>query len=207
MTARPNGRFILGIHDGHNCGATLTYDGTIVASISEERIVRKKNAVGYPEHAIEAVLRLAGIEAKELAEVVYASLFMHDREHLENISTWYAVGEAAQKSDADNLKEYASIIFERRKRDRIEQASKHLGLAKDRIFFVEHHLAHLAATYYTAPFSNETDEVLGLTCDGAGDGICATVSVCRKDKIDRIAETKRDASLGRSIHASHFSWE
>ena len=38
---RQDGRYILGIHDGHNCGATLTRDGVIVASISEERITRE----------------------------------------------------------------------------------------------------------------------------------------------------------------------
>ena len=30
--------YILGIHDGHNCGATLTRGGAIVASVSEERL-------------------------------------------------------------------------------------------------------------------------------------------------------------------------
>ena len=106
------------------------------------------------------------------AEVVYASLFMHDRAHLQDITTWYAVGVAEQKADAAKLKDYAAMIFERRKHDRIEKTSAHLGVPKDRIFFVEHHLAHLAAAYYTAPFASETDTVLGLTCDGAGDNLC-----------------------------------
>ena len=40
-----------------------------------------------------------------------------------------------QKPDADKLrKNYAAIIFEQRKRDRIEQVSKHLGVPPDRIF-------------------------------------------------------------------------
>ena len=194
---RQDGRYILGIHDGHNCGATLTRDGVILASISEERITRNKNEVGYPQHAIEAVMRLGGVEAGELSEVVYASLFMHDRAHLQDITTWYAVGAAEQKADAESRKDYASIIFERRKQDRIAQVSAHLSIAKERVFFVEHHLAHLAAAYYTAPFAGETDTLLGLTCDGAGDNIAATVSVCRKGKFERIAETDRHASLGK----------
>ena len=33
---------ILGIHDGHNCGATILQDGHIKYSISEERLTRKK---------------------------------------------------------------------------------------------------------------------------------------------------------------------
>ena len=40
---------VLGIHDGHNCGATLVSDGKVVASVSEERLTRRKNEVGFPE--------------------------------------------------------------------------------------------------------------------------------------------------------------
>ncbi len=36
---------ILGIHDGHNSGATLLEDGKIIASIPEGRLSRIKNEV------------------------------------------------------------------------------------------------------------------------------------------------------------------
>src|SRR5246127_2670597 len=93
-------RYILGIHDGHNCGATLTRGGAIVASVSEERLVRRKNAIGYPRSAIEEGLRIGGIDARQLADVVYASLFMHTASHLEDISPWYAVGMEEQIVEA-----------------------------------------------------------------------------------------------------------
>ena len=38
---------------------------------------------------------------------------------------------------------------------------------------------------------------MGLTCDGAGDGLCATVSVCKNNNINRISYTDRHASLGK----------
>ena len=37
---------ILGIHDGHNSGATLLEEGKIIASICEERLTRNKNEIG-----------------------------------------------------------------------------------------------------------------------------------------------------------------
>ena len=43
---------ILGIHDGHNCGASLCHDGKIVYSLLEERLTRKKNDVGFPKNSI-----------------------------------------------------------------------------------------------------------------------------------------------------------
>ena len=33
---------ILGIHDGHNCGASLCHNGKIVYSILEERITERE---------------------------------------------------------------------------------------------------------------------------------------------------------------------
>ena len=190
-------RYILGIHDGHNCGATLTRGGTIVASVSEERLVRRKNAIGYPSRSIEEVLRIGGISARDLSEVTYASLFMHTPSHLEDISQWYAVGIEEQIADARQPPEYGRSIFETRKRERIAQAARHLGIPDARVSFVEHHLAHLAAAYFTAPRATADGPVLGLTCDGAGDGLCATVSICRGNTIERIAKTDRNASLGK----------
>ncbi len=189
--------YILGIHDWHNCGATLTRGGAIVASISEERLVRRKNAIGYPGHAIEEVLRIGGVRAQDLADVVYASLFMHAASHLEDISQWYAVGMEEQIADARRPAEYGRSIFETRKRERIAQAAEHLGLPAGRVSFVEHHLAHLAAAYFTSPREDAARPVLGLTLDGAGDGLCATVSICRGNTIERIATTGRDASVGK----------
>ena len=54
--------YILGIHDGHNCGAALINEGKVVTSISEERLTRKKNEVGYPRLSIEECLKPVVLE-------------------------------------------------------------------------------------------------------------------------------------------------
>ncbi|MBM3560751.1 MAG: hypothetical protein FJX53_12935, partial [Alphaproteobacteria bacterium] len=189
--------YVLGIHDGHNCGASLVRDGAVVASVSEERLTRVKNEVGYPRLSIDEVLRIGGIDARALDRVAYASLFMHARETLHNIDTWYPVGLRDQQAAAAKQKDYDRIIFETRRRERIGQVVYHIGVDAGRISFVEHHLAHLAAAYFTAPSVPDDAPVLGLTCDGAGDGLAATVSVCRGTGIERIAQTDRHASLGK----------
>ena len=78
--------YILGIHDGHNCGASLSCDGRIIASVQEERLSRRKNEVGYPRQAIEDVMRIAGIGPELLYEIAYASLFMHLAGHLTDLA-------------------------------------------------------------------------------------------------------------------------
>ena len=53
---------ILGIHDGHNASASLIINGELKCSIAEERLSRQKNHYGYPELAIECILKQSGIE-------------------------------------------------------------------------------------------------------------------------------------------------
>lgn len=188
----------LGIHDGHNCGATLVRDGAVVASVSEERLTRRKNEAGYPRRAIERCLAIGGVDAGELDEVAYASLFMHRPEYLVDLEPWYLLGIEDQRKDArKDTSHQQKLMFEMRARERIDTVVEHLGVAAERVSFVEHHLAHLAAAYYTAPGLAPGEPVLGLTCDGAGDNLAGTVSLCDGNTITRIAATDRHASLGK----------
>ena len=91
--------YILGVHDGHNCGASLALNGKIISSVSEERLTRKKNEVGYPYKSIEECLKIANIEAADLYQVVLASNFMHHPAYLEDMHPWYLVGEKEQIID------------------------------------------------------------------------------------------------------------
>ena len=188
---------ILGIHDGHNCGAALTVNGRVAAAICEERLTRRKNDVGFPERSIREVLRLAGADPRDLAEVAYASEFMHQTSYLTDLGPWYRVGLADQRKDAERSQDYQKLVFDQRRRERIEQAVALLGGPAERVGFVEHHLAHAAGAYYTYPHYRPGEPVLCVTCDGSGDGVAATVNVCRGNAIERIATTGRHASLGK----------
>ena len=189
--------YILGIHDGHNCGASLSLNGKIIASISEERLSRRKNEVGYPKLSIEEVLRIGGLSAADLSEVAYASLFMHRQSYLTELEGWYCVGLEEQRADFAKPQGYQKVIFKQRRAERVKIASDHLGICSNKVTFVEHHLAHLAAAYYTAPNIAPNQKALGLTCDGAGDGLAGSVSVCHGNSIERIASIDRHASLGK----------
>ena len=188
---------ILGIHDGHNCGASISRGGQILASVSEERFTRVKNEAGYPRLSIEEVMRIAGVDSGDIDEVAYASLFMHSLEYLRNLEPWYRVGIEKQRQDMSEPGDYKKVIFDQRRRERVDAVIDHIGVDPSIITFVEHHLAHLAAAYYTRPFGADGEPILGLTCDGAGDGLAASVSVCSGNDIERISSTDRHASLGK----------
>ena len=187
---------ILGVHDGHNSGASLLQDGEITYSICEERLTRNKNEIGYPKKSIDEVLKLGKIDSKQLDKVVYSSNFMHSESHLKNASEWYKAGKSDFLKDSKRESSYLKAVFDKRKEERINQVSEHLSIDPNKIKFHEHHLCHGAAAYFGSPFNLDKDTLI-ITCDGAGDGICATVSIAKGFNIDRLAATPRKASLGK----------
>lgn len=66
-------RVILGIQEAHDASAALMIDGEIVAAAQEERFTGLKGDYGYPEQAILACLRQAGITAGDIDGVALSS--------------------------------------------------------------------------------------------------------------------------------------
>ena len=64
---------ILGVWDGTPASAALVVDGKLVCAVAEERLSRVKNAYGYPENAINAVLRAANLEIKDIDRVAMST--------------------------------------------------------------------------------------------------------------------------------------
>ena len=58
----------------------------------------------------------------------------------------------------------------------------------------DHHLCHAAAAYFG--WGRMQEEILVLTCDGAGDCVCSTVSVGINGKLRTIARTDESHSVG-----------
>jgi carbamoyltransferase len=86
-----------------------------------------------------------------------------------------------------------TMYQDKRKKERVD-ALKKFGAPEDKIVFVDHHLCHAAAAYYG--LGNFDDDILVLTNDGAGDGLCATVNIGRNGKIERLAEVPEAESVG-----------
>jgi carbamoyltransferase len=63
---------VLGIHDGHDSHACVVRDGRLVAAVGEERLSRLKSDGGYPNRAIESVMKIAGITASDIDIVAFS---------------------------------------------------------------------------------------------------------------------------------------
>jgi len=149
---------ILGINAYHgNASAALVCDGKLIAAVEEERFNRVKYAAGFPAAAIHYCLKEAGITLSDIDHVAvprnpYARL---------GTKLWYAM----------RMPTFA--------RERARVISKFTGIpaalawafdtdpAKIKATYhrVEHHQAHLASSFFVAPF----EDAAVLSADGLGD--------------------------------------
>ncbi len=209
--------FILGIHCGHDATAAIIDDkGKVIAAVAEERITRVKYHAGFPYMAIDEVLRLANLQKKDIRRISSSTkrLFFPNadwynnymlstdleykaRYDISNMVGTKAVGETL-------VKVIKSKIFKNKyqlNNAQVEQFSKkivldklnELGFSDFHLDIVEHHQTHAASAY----FQSGVDNALVVTMDGAGDGLCATVSTAKGLKIERKAGVSSKCSLGR----------
>ncbi len=194
---------IIGVNDGHNAAACLYEDGQVTAALQEERLRRVKNWSGMPTEAIRTVLGIRGLAVEEIDFVAIggrAPAYPVTREELLEIYrtindpgvTIRRALRRALKSAFGSTRLYGRYRAHRQ-RERVRGLTE-LGFPPDRIVFVEHHTAHAAAAYYG--LGNFDDDILVLTCDGAGDGLCATVNVGRNGRLERLHAVPQAESIG-----------
>ncbi len=63
---------IVGIQDSHDAAACVMRNGTVLASVAEERILRIKSAGGFPAKAVEECLRISGLKKSDVSYVAVA---------------------------------------------------------------------------------------------------------------------------------------
>jgi carbamoyltransferase len=207
--------YILGIHDGHNGSAILLRDGRVVAGVQEERPRGVKNAMGMPKAAIHDVLEQAAITPADVDLVALSGL--HSGEYIdvdqcpnpsEQIVKWY---QAKYDQTPFNLRRLIrplvpQSIYELVKGNGIREkrmaAVTSMGFPRERIRLVEHHTAHASSAYYG--WGKLDEPVLVLTNDGMGDDICATVSIGKDDRLDRIAAVPCDESVAEIYALTTF---
>ncbi|MFZ0637687.1 MAG: carbamoyltransferase C-terminal domain-containing protein [Candidatus Acidiferrales bacterium] len=149
---------ILGINAYHaNASAAVVVDGRLLAAAEEERFNRVKYAAGLPVQAIKFCLAEAGVSLSQLDHIAIPR------------NPWARMG--TKLRFALRMPKFA---FERaRVMARFSGIKEELAAAFDidpetiRAPFhrIEHHVAHLASTYFVSPF----DRAAVLSIDGLGD--------------------------------------
>src|SRR5262245_29125156 len=168
---------ILGVNNGVDGGAALIDDGRVLSCINEERLNRKKNFWGPPLLAIEAVLRDAGVSARDVEHVAQSSISSGGGPHLRfeeppPMKRLIEYVSLLPFSHSDWVKHaYLGTSTHRRRDAVVDRRLRELGCHAPKRY-IEHHHCHAATAYYCSPYGDLPEDVLVVTADGTGDGIC-----------------------------------
>jgi len=181
---------ILGLNAFHpDAAACLVVDGRLVAAVAEERLgERQKHFSGFPSRAVEQVLKIGGLQITEIEHVAVgynpnANLkakvahTLHNPLASRGVIANYAAKRVKSKSLADYLSEAC-------------------GVPKSRFRFqlhrVEHHLAHVASSFFASPF----ERAAAFTYDGSGDFVSGLFARCQGNEIEILHRVHVPHSLG-----------
>ncbi|MDC0096525.1 carbamoyltransferase [Amylibacter sp.] len=185
--------YILGISAFyHDSAACLLKDGEIIAAAQEERFTRKKHDAGFPTHAIQYCLKEAGVEAKDINNVVFYEKPFVKFERL--LETYLAFAPRGFTSFAkampvwikDKLFQKSALIKELK--SKLDESVNW----RERLLFSEHHLSHAASAYYPSPF----DSAAVLTLDGVGEWTTTSLAIGKGSNLQVIKEIHFPHSLG-----------
>ena len=184
---------ILGLHAGANSAAAVGEQGRLLYCIQEERLTGIKGYMGFPQRAITACLEHLDAKPSDLAAVAYGSRFgsvehCPPEEFLRRLTQFHRRPGAAQAE--------AGLVAGRPDgmQDRVRALLAELDITAP-VVFHDHHTTHAATAYYGLR-TDPDRPYLVLTCDGFGDGACATVSIWRAGVHQEIARTDMRNSLG-----------
>jgi carbamoyltransferase len=181
---------ILGLNAFHpDSSACALKDGKLVAAVAEERLGKRfKHVAGFPGHALREVLRMAGASIRD---VDYLAIGNDSNANL---------GAKVSHVLATPFSSARSVLthFQRRARMKSVQqlVADACGVAETDCRFqvtrVEHHLAHIASSYFASDF----DQAAGFSYDGAGDFTTAMFARCQGNRIEILDRVPVPHSLG-----------
>ena len=182
---------ILGLNLNHpDASAALIIDGKVVAASAEERFGKRiKHDPSFPQQAIRSVLAMGGISSKDLDFISVARDPSQNRAaQVSYVLRNPLTGGKAALEHIRRAQGELSIS---------EQVAEAAGQApemvKAKVVNVEHHLSHIASSYYCSPFDGLT---AGFSYDGSGDFTSAMAARCEGTRIEVLDRVNLPNSLG-----------
>jgi carbamoyltransferase len=188
---------ILGVHAGINAAAAIGDADGIQYCVQEERLAGEKSYTGFPFQAVTACLKELNAAPADVATVACGSCSGHvdycSRDDLTQIlGTFHRRSQIAGRLLGEwRMAGQRPDGMRRRLAAHVARA----GLGDIPLVCYDHHTTHGAAAYYGLR-ANPATPYLVLTCDGFGDGACATVAVWHDGQRRELARTGMRNSLG-----------
>ncbi|GAA5236946.1 carbamoyltransferase [Verticiella sediminum] len=196
----------------HDCSAALVRDGQVIAAAEEERFTHIKHGKRplpfttwqLPFHAIDYCLAEAGLRLADVDHIAYAfdPWLLPEARHGADITL--PLEPSAQRGPTRSASPWDPLFLSyiaNAPRQLASGAPHHLQArfkgvdtahVQARWRFVEHHLAHEASAYLSAPF----DEAAVLTMDGRGEIATTSYGVFRDGRYQRLKQVDLPHSLG-----------
>ncbi len=200
-------KIVLAIHYEHDATVVLLRDGEILESMGEERLSRQKKHAGFPHLALDYIKTKYNIFTFDKVIIVgnpnfsfgTISLTKEDNEKMrqnKSIPKRYLRSLGFRFPILGKIFSIRDFVLVKlRTINKKSSTSSYLRniFPESEIEYIDHHLAH---AYAAIPFMSNHEKRVVLTCDGAGDGLCATVNIYENGKMETLSKTSFDNSLG-----------
>jgi len=180
-----NKKYILGIACGyHDSSAALILDGLVIGAMEEERFTGIKHDSTFPTNAINWLYKDNKITGNDISVVTF---YENPKLKLERIE------ESTKRGGLVNFFKRKSII-DSNKAQAKEIESKIYEITNPNIILAygDHHLSHIAYSYYTSPFERATI----LSVDGVGEWETTVLAFAEGKNITKLQNIKFPHSLG-----------
>jgi len=164
---------ILGLNAYHgDSSACILKNGLLIAAAEEERFNRIKHWSGFPKESVEYCLKEGKVS---IDDIDYVALNRNPKAHI-----------LKRISFVLRKRPSPSLVF-----DRMKNAGRWQNIGEDflkvfnkksfkpKVYHVEHHLAHLASSFFVSPF---TESAL-ISVDGSGDFVSTMTAVGQNNRI------------------------
>jgi len=180
--------YILGINAYHpDSSACIIKNGQLLAAVEEERFRRIKHWAGFPSESIRYCLKEAGIE---ISDIDYIGISRNPFAHIHRkfiFALRNNIGFYLIKKRINNINKIKNI------NDKIiSDFSSPLKKLKSKVYFIEHHQAHIASTFFVSGFK----ESAILSLDAMGDFVSTMFALGKENKIKVLDRIYFPNSLG-----------
>ncbi|OZV70136.1 carbamoyltransferase family protein [Winogradskyella aurantia] len=170
----------------HDSTACIVKDGKLIAAIEEERLNRDKHTQAFPERAIKRCLAISRLDYDDIDHIAVS---------IKPQTHWFKKVVFVLK----HLKLFMPFFghhvvnaYAKQRRFKIWYNKTFNGKHKPQIHFIEHHLTHVAGSFFVSPYKKAA--LLGI--DGSGEWASTWVGYGEGNKVDKISESFFPDSLG-----------
>ena len=171
----------------HDSTACIVKDGKLICAIEEERLNRDKHTQAFPELSIKKCLDIAGLKYSDIHHIAVSikpqthwfKKLVYIIKHLKNFMPFFGHHLVNAYAKQRRFKLWYKKIYNGDKNS-------------PEVHFIEHHLTHVAGTFYVSPY----DKAALLGIDGSGEWATTWLGHGEGNEVKLLGESFFPNSLG-----------